>query len=1329
MPSTHSANLLISLQLTGVEAAVGPGESVLIAEAIAECSSFFLLRREPETEQMDANAAEQFAEVWLQVLAQYLSFETATSMAKAADKSLLQALSESFFKLDDSSYNRPHSAIYRIKDWFWNKAIENTVMDTKGPLVDGRWAELLENIMEKRQYEKAEKSHADAIVRKRFHSTLSKFQGASKKLPDSQAYDLMIESLRYCGAPYIFADDGDDSSTTLERFLMNDLLRWIVIDTSSSLSSSPKRQTFVRQDFTLLRECLLSVPSPLKQNSTWETILKEAIAADCDLELLSEGLVVLMQESKIGEVLQCEELNTFAIKVGEKTVLRYQDHYLMEFVDEVEEKGYNDEARKASIFLETCAGLSQGCSKPLIGQRVVHRWTEIAVPETEEHVFELGGDADIQNPLAATLLSLVARGDVSVLSFDDADRIVLESWRRGGKQWSEDAVPLLLNQGTTPERQHLCSIKHVIECGARELQELLVSFYHSSDSDLAHVALVCHVWSERAFRILHLCSEAATMFAEGDGFPEPSLALIGLADLQMWTSSLRGEISIAHLYLCLVYTLQQFDRQSDRLELLLRSSATSATLLHSILLAISDATDGIVVDPVTRRDSRCAFLLTLLCGTDVSDDLHSRSWCKDAIAAISADMKGDLSTENSDRVTRGVSVLSELLFTLFGRLIVDERLNASDADVVEAGDVREGDELWYVTDENGQRNKVQVVKVHSDDYPRLYFTIRMDGGDGVQERQTVVERLRRHAQAPDTCGDAVISSRLTENEKAERVAYGDMIYEDLVQPVLAPSLKEQDTYFFDSSSECVNIIIAHCGLLGKEGLGSTRYEMFRVLSSLQSHVAQGLVLDEGSGNVSRALRSLALGMGLGNVVAASKNNFRLMKFSPDESIRPILHYYENDDIDIDMTTQNVDRRALEWLTVGVNAIEDNNLCSDVFKLVYRLASNLLYQEKSSARDKLADSVLVMRAVQNVATARDCVEDDGSSGDDDEMPIITKLIEAFAFDWQSAPDTVSQYQVLDVSERATIRTPNWYEPFQSLLKTLLEQQRTLVAVAAKSSCDKLVENLFCREKRWLALRLLDACASGEPFHLDPYMGDHTQQHLREWQEGLIDEEAEELEDDVAFVGQWIPETMMDELESWKDVDENDESDEVIAMGRMLSWLTFLSFVDSTAAVDVRFRGSVSVYLDHVDVKCVLGTALSYLNLERKPKSNAVLTVQDVLEDRSSLELSRIAGLVMFRTVQAFPTHFKYWWEDDCPKNRSAAVSQYVESTIAPEALRRELSRINNATDMGDMAVSGSTVSREVTATYTQDEVSFGRPCVCHETSAFPDTNPYSFCSAN
>jgi hypothetical protein len=95
----------------------------------------------------------------------------------------------------------------------------------------------------------------------------------------------------------------------------------------------------------------------------------------------------------------------------------------------------------------------------------------------------------------------------------------------------------------------------------------------------------------------------------------------------------------------------------------------------------------------------------------------------------------------------------------------------------------------------------------------------------------------------------------------------------------------------------------------------------------------------------------------------------------------------------------------------------------------------------------------------------------------------------------------------------------------------------------------------------------------------------------------------------------------------------------------------------------------------------------------------------LDCNSDFVLKEVATLSVFRTIESLPTLVKSWFNDDCPRYSQQTLITFVENKVAPETLQRELVRIKDATSFGDMSVSGSAVSREVVATYQQDEVSF------------------------
>ena len=73
-------------------------------------------------------------------------------------------------------------------------------------------------------------SRLTPILRDKCHALLAKVQGASGLIPTLVKYQLWIAIMTYAGAQEIFTPT---ASTSMETFLNNDLLRWMVIHTSA----------------------------------------------------------------------------------------------------------------------------------------------------------------------------------------------------------------------------------------------------------------------------------------------------------------------------------------------------------------------------------------------------------------------------------------------------------------------------------------------------------------------------------------------------------------------------------------------------------------------------------------------------------------------------------------------------------------------------------------------------------------------------------------------------------------------------------------------------------------------------------------------------------------------------------------------------------------------------------------------------------------------------------------------------------------------------------------------------------------------------------------
>eukprot|EP00536_Pseudo-nitzschia_multiseries_P016566 jgi/Psemu1/221689/e_gw1.1149.2.1 len=86
----------------------------------------------------------------------------------------------------------------------------------------------------------------------------------------------------------------------------------------------------------------------------------------------------------------------------------------------------------------------------------------------------------------------------------------------------------------------------------------------------------------------------------------------------------------------------------------------------------------------------------------------------------------------------------------------------------------------------------------------------------------------------------------------------------------------------------------------------------------------------------------------------------------------------------------------------------------------------------------------------------------------------------------------------------------------------------------------------------------------------------------------------------------------------------------------------------------------------------------------------------------MPLSKLAARVIFRSVEVFPTLSKNWWDSSCPNYLAHTVREFVETQVSPDILNLAVESIKNAAAFGEMQVKGSSVTREVNATYVQDD---------------------------
>lgn len=150
---------------------------------------------------------------------------------------------------------------------------------------------------------------------------------------------------------------------------------------------------------------------------------------------------------------------------------------------------------------------------------------------------------------------------------------------------------------------------------------------------------------------------------------------------------------------------------------------------------------------------------------------------------------------------------------------------------------------------------------------------------------------------------------------------------------------------------------------------------------------------------------------------------------------------------------------------------------------------------------------------------------------------------------------------------------------------------------------------------------------------------TRRHLKKWKANLDSEEAEELQDDATVSSKWLPQCLMNLVGDWSEMSDEDRAaeDEDESVGKLLSWLACLNFLDNAAAVDIRNRSAITSYFDQASaVAEVLATATRHANLTDN-KAAAWMSCLDSMNGQDDpLTLSDVATLAVFRTIESVPT---------------------------------------------------------------------------------------------
>ena len=434
-----------------------------------------------------------------------------------------------------------------------------------------------------------------------------------------------------------------------------------------------------------------------------------------------------------------------------------------------------------------------------------------------------------------------------------------------------------------------------------------------------------------------------------------------------------------------------------------------------------------------------------------------------------------------------------------------------------------------------------------------------------------------------------------------------------------------------------------------------------------------------------------------------------MKFDPSPTIDAILGLFEDHGdrtIRWSSASETIDLlfpAVLTFLIVSVRTISNGDKFRAVMRALDAISGCFLDREEGAAEVPLGDLLAIMKAFQSAQEAAHGCIDYSSADEDAEWNILSRLVGCLI---HLRDDSVHGGDLKDDFAADSL----WLEPFVSLVKTNSVTNKKHLILGAKKHCKGLCGTLFSANKRWCGFQLLSLLASeGMEFHPEESSSQEDikrRARMSSWKSRLEAEEAEELEEDFEVASRRLPRHLMDKVEELAEMDEQEHSNESEPdlVGRVLAWLICLDFLNGAAAVDIRNRSSISSYLDKTKaVGEVMLSALQYASLGDKNGGDWI-SCTNIENNANLMRLPALSTLTVFRTIESLPTLAKRWWTDDCPRPFQSPMNLFVGKRVAPETLKRELTRIKCTENLSGMDVSGSTVSREVVATYTQDEVS-------------------------
>ena len=771
---------------------------------------------------------------------------------------------------------------------------------------------------------------------------------------------------------------------------------------------------------------------------------------------------------------------------------------------------------------------------------------------------------------------------------------------------------------------------------------------------------------------------------------ECSLATVGLADKRVWEASPRS------LFLLLIELLVRIEGDMDKTRVVLETPG-HASLIPKVLLLLSDHEND-RSELVSTVDRILLFLTRLGSADAMVEAMYI--WADRILEHL-----GEVILSGEDQ--QGVALqLSIILSKLLDAMLPPTEIIP--LDLIQGKELKEGDEVLYIRnpDVPTSREPAIIVKTHFDVQAGYYFTVRL----GDTEKQTVASRLR-HVHSSESDEPASDEDSLSTQRRGA--------LRDRLKDIVLSTCGGRPEY-----AELTSLLAGHVGLETSRGIGTLHYQLFKNLDSLLSSVSTD-VTEQRIEQAVQKLWHVVLSLGYGLHVRSFPWLSSLFRLDLMKVARVLVSH---EDTLIASPDLGVAALAFSWcIWKSESLLDEANV-----PLLTKFYCTAFRVSRSSALEWIPSRQvfdLLFSSMAFIASHYSILRSDQPCGMSTMLSLVQKCL-TDTIGWIGRgklvdEDTITTY--LEVS-RGLVRN----DPLVVYMEEVMRASWTgpidkWSAKACVSHVPHLCRSVYCTRWRRIAFEGLYRSVGVYGSLLSPE-SPLVERDSSGWIEGLEDEEADDVEEDLRIVCAWLPEVVMDELESLRQEDFN-EIDDNESFGRCLIWLVTLRIIDEAAPKDFRHRPAFVSYLTRCGaVGPMLNLALlneSSVNNSRGKKAPMFASVEEIFSTNEVMNLPHVSSLVLSRTIEVLPAVSRRWWEEECPAVYTSTVQTFVEKHVAPTLLRHEIERIKAATSFGSMQVAASEVSRQAVAVYEQDD--FKLTAKIYLPPSFPFRNAEVDCS--